>query len=115
MKATPLFLLLAALLLAVPFGPVSCANKPLLASRNVDPYYLEQKAKDRYAVFIRLGQEEESAMAAGRTDDAAGYRVAKQKAYQEYMEADAEAARALEEKRRQEASGQAAKANPANP
>jgi hypothetical protein len=105
MKALHIPLLLAALLLAAPLGPVSCSSKPLLASRTVDPDYMAQKAKDRYATYIRLGQEEEAALAAGRAEEAAGYRTAKQKAYQEYLEADAEVARAIEEKKRQEASG----------
>jgi|GEM_PF-1595532 len=102
MKAIHFSLVLAALLLTAPFGPVSCTEKPLLASRNADPEYLGQKAKDRYTTFVRLGQEEEAAMAAGRPDDAAGYRAAKAKAYQEYLEADAAAARAVEEQNRQE-------------
>jgi hypothetical protein len=111
MKAIHFPLLLAALLLAAPLGPVSCSSKPLLASRTMDPEFLGQKARDRYAVYIRLGQEEEAALAAGRAEDAAGYRAAKEKAYQEYIEADAEAARALEEQKRQEASGQTVKRN----
>ncbi|MEF3698996.1 hypothetical protein [Desulfolutivibrio sp.] len=102
MKALHFALILAALLLAAPFGPVSCTEKPLLASRNADPEYLGQKAKDRYTAFVRLGQEEEAAMEAGRPDDAAGYRAAKEKAYQEYIEADADAARAVEEQNRQQ-------------
>ncbi len=102
MKAIHFSLVLAALLLAAPFGPVSCTQKPLLASRTADPEYLGQKAKDRYTAFVRLGQEEEAAMEAGRPDDAASYRAAKEKAYQEYIEADAAVTRAVEEQNRQE-------------
>jgi len=98
----PISFLLVALLLGAPLWGVSCSSAPLLASRNVDPGYLEQKAKDRYTNYVRLGQEEEAAMAAGRPDDAAGYRAAKDRAYQEYVEADAAAARARKEQKRRE-------------
>ncbi|KUG28937.1 hypothetical protein ASZ90_001185 [hydrocarbon metagenome] len=110
MKSIHCIVLLAALLLAAPTGLVSCSNKPLLASRNADPAYLGQKARDRYTTFLRLEQEEASALEAGRPADAASYREAKAKAYQEYIEADAAAARALEEQKLQEqgkAAGQA--------
>jgi hypothetical protein len=56
----PISFLLVALLLGAPLWGASCSSAPLLASRNVDPGYLEQKAKDRYTTYVRLGQEEEA-------------------------------------------------------
>ncbi|NMC49018.1 MAG: hypothetical protein GYA47_06270 [Desulfovibrio sp.] len=100
MKNIHLFFVVAAVLLAALSGPFSCSTKPLLASRDTDPYYLEQKVKDRYEVYERLKLEEEAAMATDRADDAAMYRQARGKAYQEYLDAEAEYARVLEEIKR---------------
>ena len=102
MKPIHLPFLLAAALLAAPMGPWSCAEKPLIASRDTDPHYLEQKVKDRYEAFARLKLEEEAATATDRTEDAQAYRGAKEKAYQEYLAAETEYARVMEEIRRQD-------------
>jgi cell division protein FtsL len=102
MKPIHLPLLLSLALCVMPVGPWSCAEKPLIASRDTDPYYLEQKVKDRYEAYARLKLEEEAAASSDRAEDAATYRGAKEKAYQEYLEAEAEYARVLEDIKRQE-------------